>query len=97
MKHLLSNLRLNRHFLYCLLTAGFLCLNGCGYVIGYDVEQVIEPSIINTTEMELKTRVWANGKIIGSWYDNMDKVDSSFVRYRQAQGDSLIAAAKACR
>ena len=79
--------------LYILLTASFL-FKSCKR---YNVEQVIEPSLVCPLEMQLKTMVWVNGKIIGAWYDDMDKVDSAFVRYRQVQADSLIAAAKACR
>ncbi len=96
MKNLISNLHRNRHFLYCLLTAGFLSLSGCGYVVGYSVKQEVR-EMKYSPETNLVTYVWGNGKIIKAWYDDIDKVDSSLVRYRQAQADSLIVALKACR
>lgn len=80
--------------LFSLVILITILVSSCGNY--YTVEQEIRESKY-TLKTEFATYVWCNNEIIKVWYDPIDSVNSTLVKIRQAQADSLIAALKKSR
>ena len=96
MKHLLSGLHLNRHILYCLLTAGFLSACSMGE-FKPQIEQKVRNSCIRDNETDIVTYVWYHGEIIWVAYDPIEKADSTLIAERYKQAEEIVKRIKACR